>query len=261
MRDPDRHFCAMFLPPKVRACAFVLIAFNYELSRATVLPVSGSLTGPMAGLIRLQWWRDVIAEPARGIQARHDVAVAVAGLLRQERVAAEALLSLVDARETELYRVPDQAAWRQMMLGGSGMVQRMVAGLLGEADEAVLATVARSGAAFAVGALLRHLPGVLRSGRMPLPVEVLRAVGLESDAEPGDLFGPGRLESVSSWLRQEGLALLPGRLESQSRTSRLAMLPGVLAARDLRRGTAVAGEVSRGIGDRLAVAIAGLRRR
>ncbi len=256
-RDPDRHLCAMFLPPEVRAAAFVLIAFNYELSRATVLPVSAPVTGPMAGLIRLQWWRDIIAAPDRATQARHDVATAVAALLRDGRVAAESLLTVVDARETELCRVPDWAAWRQMMLDGPGMMQRMVAQMLGEDDGPALDAVAQAGAAFAAGGLLRHLPEVLRSGRMPLPQEMLTAVGLDPDAEPSALSEGDRPEHVTTRLRQEGQSLLPVRGAVRSRSARLAMLPGVLAARDLRRGPVLPGAV-RGIGDRLAVAAAGL---
>ncbi|GBR03370.1 phytoene synthase [Acetobacter oeni LMG 21952] len=258
LRDPDRHLCAMFLPPAVRAHAFVLIAFNYELSRATALPVSSAVTGPMAGLIRLQWWRDVIEEPERGIQARHDVAIAVAALLTEGWVAADALLLMADAREAELCRVADRQAWRRMVLDSSGGMQRMIAGLLGEHDEAVLDVVAQAGAAFAVGALRRHLPEVLRSGRMPLPSEALVELGLRADGEAADLFEVGRLEQVSAWLRQEGTALLPVRRQIRSKGARLAMLPGVLAARDLRRGDVAMTETGRGIGDRLAVAAAGL---
>ncbi|MCH4092224.1 squalene/phytoene synthase family protein [Acetobacter sp.] len=253
--DPDRFFCAMLLPQTIRVAAFTLIALNCELSKALVLPVSGTVTGPMAGLIRLQWWRDVVESPEQGRQSRHEIAVALAGLLEGGIVRKAPLLTLIDAREAELCRFPDWTAWRSAMLDGAGMMQRMVGELLGIADETILTAVTRTGAAFGTGILVRYLPQVLLSGRMPLPEEVFANVGLSVHADGEALLEGTRLETIVSLLRREGLAFLPDRQEI--RQARLAMLPAILARRDLARPPVATG-AARGVGDRLAVMAAGV---
>ncbi|NPC67965.1 phytoene synthase, partial [Komagataeibacter sp. AV436] len=45
--DPDRFFCALFLPAAARAAAMVLIAFNHECVRAVATPASWAVAGPM----------------------------------------------------------------------------------------------------------------------------------------------------------------------------------------------------------------------
>lgn len=256
--DPDRFFCAMFLPQAIRTAAFTLIALNCELSKALVLPVSGTVTGPMAGLIRLQWWRDVIESPEQGRQSRHEIAVALADLLESGVVRKAPLLTLIDAREAELCRLADWTAWRSAMLDGAGMMQRMVGELLGIEDETILAAVTRAGAAFGTGLLVRYLPQVLLSGRMPLPEEVFTDVGLSAHADSEDLLESARLSTIVSTLKREGLAFLPDRKEI--RRARLAMLPAILARRDLSRPPVATGAV-RGVGDRLAVMGVGVRGR
>ena len=68
--DPDRFLTAIFMPAKAREAFFSLIAFNHELARARE-----ATTNPVAALIRLQWWRDAVAEAAAGAPARrHEVA-------------------------------------------------------------------------------------------------------------------------------------------------------------------------------------------
>ncbi|AQS86472.1 MAG: squalene/phytoene synthase family protein [Acetobacter aceti] len=256
--DPDRFFCAMFLPQTVRAAAFTLIALNCELSKALVLPVSGTVTGPMAGLIRLQWWREVIENPEQGRQSRHEIALALAELLERGVVLKDNLLTLIDAREAELCRLPDWITWRSAMLDGAGMMQRMVAGLLGVEDDATLTCVTRAGAAFGTGLLLRYLPQVLLSGRMPLPEETFTDVGLSVHDDGEALLKSGALATIVDILKREGEAFLPDRQDI--RRAGLAMLPAVLARRDLARPPVTTG-TARGIGDRLAVMALGVRGR
>ena len=53
--DRDRYQTALFAPADRREALFALYAFNYEIAR-----VRESVTQPMLGQIRLQWWREVI---------------------------------------------------------------------------------------------------------------------------------------------------------------------------------------------------------
>ncbi|GEN60054.1 squalene/phytoene synthase family protein [Acetobacter nitrogenifigens] len=267
-RDPDRFLCAMFLPPAVRSVAFPVIAFNCEIVRALHQPVSSAFAGPMAGLIRLQWWRDIVQAPERRFQARHDVAMTLGELLEEGRIQPQPLLTMLEARENELYGLPDWEGWRQAMRDGSGQMQRIVGSLLGLKDTALLERIEEAGAAYAAGALLRHLPAVLAGGRPALPSEALVAAGLDPEDRAGlAKIEPEQLALLAASLRQEGTALLPSGRDaaprrnagSQRHALRLASLPATLAVRDLRREPVQMGQ-ERGLGDRLRVVVRGLLR-
>ncbi|OAG74996.1 Phytoene/squalene synthetase-like protein [Acetobacter malorum] len=227
--DPDRALCARFLPASVRADVEVLLAFHTELTRALAPARSAAIAGPMAGLIRLQWWRDVL-EGAR--TPDHELAPPLLSALERGVLCRETLLRILSAREAELNPQPDVRVWRKMMQDGAGGVQRAVGEALGVQDESILVRLEACGAAYGTGAMLRHWPRLQQSGRYLFP---------------GDEAG----------LRQEGEAFLAAcNVASLPPAGRLAVLPAVLAERDLARNSAQAGQ-PRGLGDRLAVMRAG----
>src|ERR1700726_180635 len=59
--DRDRFQTALFAPAADREALFALYAFNFEIAR-----VRESVTQPMLGQIRLQWWRENIAAAFEG---------------------------------------------------------------------------------------------------------------------------------------------------------------------------------------------------
>lgn len=227
--DPDRALCARFLPASVRPDVAVLLAFHTELTRALAPARSAAIAGPMAGLIRLQWWRDVL-EGAR--TPDHELAPPLLLALERGVFCRETLLRILAAREAELDPQPDVSVWRKMMLDGAGGLQRAVGEALGVRDEGVLARLEACGAAYGAGAMLRHWPSLQQSGRYLFP---------------GDEAG----------LREEGKAFLnASEAAALPPAARLSALPAVLAERDLKRSSAQAG-LPRGLGDRLAVMRAG----
>src|SRR5256885_12928157 len=64
--DRDRFQTVLFAPAARREALFALYAFNYEIAR-----VRESVTLPMLGQIRLQWWRENIAAAFQGGAIRH----------------------------------------------------------------------------------------------------------------------------------------------------------------------------------------------
>ena len=57
--DPDRFAAVMAAPVAARTRLWPLYAFNLEVARAPWVTKE-----PMIAEMRLQWWRDVVAEPA-----------------------------------------------------------------------------------------------------------------------------------------------------------------------------------------------------
>src|SRR6202051_3489994 len=75
--DRDRYQTALFAPADRQGALFALYAFNYEIAR-----VRESAPQPMLGLIRLQWWREVVAAAFAGMPPRqHEVAGPLAALI------------------------------------------------------------------------------------------------------------------------------------------------------------------------------------
>src|SRR5918997_2221302 len=80
--DPDRFLCALFAPAPRREALFALIAYNHELARARE-----AARNPLIALMRLQWWRETVADAAAGKPPRRHEAAAplhaaiVSGLL------------------------------------------------------------------------------------------------------------------------------------------------------------------------------------
>src|SRR5947209_17487808 len=80
--DHDRYQTVLFAPADRREALFALYAFNYEIAR-----VRESVTQPMLGQIRLQWWREVIEAAYGGATPRpHELAVPLAAVIRQSRL-------------------------------------------------------------------------------------------------------------------------------------------------------------------------------
>ena len=81
--DPDRFVATMAAPAPMRPALFAIFAFNVEVTRAPWLT-----SEPMIAEMRLQWWRDALAEIGAGSRVRHhEVAVALAQVLDREGAA------------------------------------------------------------------------------------------------------------------------------------------------------------------------------
>lgn len=223
--DADRLLCVRFLPASAQGGGLVLLAFHNELIRALAPARSATVAGPMAGLIRLQWWREVLEQTR---PPEHTLAPFVLGLIARGQVLQATLLRLVHSCESELTGARTPAVWDGMMRDGAGALQRAVGELLGVEDESILLRLEACGMAYGAGAMLRHWPALQQSGRFVCPL------GMEGLTQQG-----------RDWLKLLDWPGLP-------RALRLAALPAVLARRDLARGANQAGQ-PRGLGDRAAL--------
>src|SRR5947209_15299486 len=96
--DRDRYQTVLFAPAARREALFALYAFNYEIAR-----VRESVTQPMLGQIRLQWWRENIAAACEvGVVRHHPVAEALTAAIRDLRLSRDHFARLIDARESDL---------------------------------------------------------------------------------------------------------------------------------------------------------------
>lgn len=247
--DPDRFLTALFAPPEQRDALLALYAFNHELARAREVA-----SEPMLALIRLQWWREVVDGAAR----HHVVATPLCAAIDRGLLQRADLHALVEAREIEAEpEIASFADWRAYVLAGAGGVAVAAGRLLGAPEPEALRPL---GAAYGVAGSLRSVALLAARGRCLLPADLLAGQGTSvaaaiaaPDAPPVRAVLARLAEEGRTLLRQGAGAPVPGGTIA-------AALPAVLARRDLARWPRLA-PARRGIGDRLAVTVAGLRRR
>lgn len=175
--DYDRYLAALFVPAERRAHMFALFAFNYEVAKT-----AETVTQPIMGQMRLQWWRDALDEIAAGHVRRHDVVEAMAETLAAHQLPRAVLDGLIDARENDLLEAPFET-WKEFDAyadATAGNVMRLAARIVG-VEDAVDAAAHHAGIAYALTGLLRALPFHARARRLMLPLEALRAAGISQE--------------------------------------------------------------------------------
>lgn len=96
--DRDRFLAALFAPEPARSDLLALLAFDHELARTPTVTRE-----PMLARIRLQWWREAVAEAAAsGMPRAQPIVESLSETVRRHRLAPERLDALIDAREEEI---------------------------------------------------------------------------------------------------------------------------------------------------------------
>jgi NADH dehydrogenase [ubiquinone] 1 alpha subcomplex assembly factor 6 len=233
-RQPERYLATLFAPAEAREALFALYAFDHETGKVRQL-----VSEPMAGLIRLQWWRDALAAaepPAHPVvEALHRML----GAFPSERARLE---DAIDARERELEGPPpaDLAALEQHLGATSGALTEAALAVLGATGQAALAAGGRIGIVVGLAELLRALPADLARGRALLPAAELARHGLDAAALAA-LPTPesaARLDPVIVGLAARGVAHLQDARAMRAEVPRAALpalLPGTLAGAYLER--------------------------
>jgi 15-cis-phytoene synthase len=243
--DPDRFLTALFAPPDRRDALLVLYALNHELARAREVA-----SEPPLALIRLQWWREVI----EGEYKRHEVATPLIAAMQSGALQPARLLPLIEARETEVYGDFEKTAdWRAWLLAGAGGLAVAAAAALG-APEPEAARL--FGAAYGAAGVLRATGVLAARGTCLLPHEALGRHGLSPEAFMDNPAVPAARAALSDLIAEAKALLSQARPGGIGRPAVAAILPAILARRDLGRWPRVVSP--RGLGDRLAVTLAGM---
>lgn len=96
--DRDRFLAALFAPEPQRRGLLALLAFDHELARTRSVTRE-----PMLARIRLEWWREAVAEAAgEGKPRAQPIVEALSETVRRHRLAERDFGRLIDAREEEI---------------------------------------------------------------------------------------------------------------------------------------------------------------
>ncbi len=216
--DRDRYVQVLLARSADRPALLALFLFNLELAR-----IPDAVREPMAGLIRLQWWRDALAD-TRGA-ARHPVLAFVQTTDLAARLEPSVLEELVTARERELDATPltRLADLEAYAAATAGALNAAAARLIGASDR-VIGQAADAGTAYGLLGILRALPFVLRR---------------PSGAFAGGTDAPGPLpEALRPLVREAGeraAARLAAAGQLRGRSAAPVLVQGLLARQDLAR--------------------------
>jgi phytoene synthase len=220
--DPERWRTTLFASGAGRARLVAIYAFNLEIAR-----VRETVSEPMLGQIRLQWWREAFDEIESGKSPRkHPIVEALAATKSDVPPLREA----IDARERDLDDAPfaDLAEMERYARGVGGTISRAAFGARHPAAEGI-------GAAYTLAGLLRALPFFARQRRTPLPADLMRNAGLEADAIHENKAGASLREVIEPVARRAEALLDEARRHDVPKTLFAAALPATVAALALRR--------------------------
>jgi phytoene synthase len=99
--DKDRFLATLFARAEQRGPLFALYAFNLEIAG-----VRDRVREPMAGEIRLQWWRDVLSGERSGEAGANPVAAALLETVRRFDLPEAPFADLIEAHAFDLYDDP-----------------------------------------------------------------------------------------------------------------------------------------------------------
>lgn len=169
--DHDRFMTALFAPKNRRDALFALYAFNLEVAR-----IRETVSEPILGQVRLQWWREAIEGVYRGAPPQHQVAEALYEAVATYGLSRSHFDRLLDARAFDLGNEPhaDVPALLDYADGTSGSLTVLALEALdpGEAEGprwAARVTGHMVGIAWATTGLIRAIPFHARQGRIYLP--------------------------------------------------------------------------------------------
>ena len=189
--DRDRWLAGLFAPAPARKHLYALTAYSYEVSRLREI-----MREPLAGEMRLQWWREAIGGERTGEAQANPVAAALIDTIERFGLPRQAFDDLAAARIFDLY--DDPPATMRDLEGYCGetcsaLFQLGAIILCAGRDPATGAAAAsgHAGIAYAVVGQLRALPLTSARGQAFIPAELLAAHGIGRDDIAARRDSPG----------------------------------------------------------------------
>src|SRR6202047_3466328 len=231
--DRDPYQTVLVAPAARREALFALYAFNYEIAR-----VRESVTEPMLGQIRLQWWRENIAAAFEGGPvSHHPVVEALTGSIRELPMTRDHFDRLISARETDLDDRPPASlqTLEDYAEATSARLIYLALEVLGVHNSAAGEAAHDVGIAYALAGLLRAMAVHARAVRRLVPSDIVERAGL-SEQDYRALRSTPALRAAAAELAAAALRRLEAaRVQPVQPPALPALLPAVIARRFLTR--------------------------
>ena len=233
--DNDRFLTALFAPAEMRPALYALYAFNIEIAK-----VAETVSEPLIGRIRLQWWRDALAAIFDDRPApRHAVAESLADAIGARELSRDRFMRLIDGRERDLD--PDPPATLDDLIDYADATSAALVGLAldaaGGADDATRAAGRQVGIGYALAGIARSVAFMARGRRCLLPMSILKDEGIDVEDVLQGRARPAtaRVIAVVAAESRRRLAEARASVRRPSRAVLAALLPATLADGHLER--------------------------
>ena len=228
--EPDRYLAATLAPSSQKMALAAIAAFSAELQR-----IPATVSQPMLGDIRLQWWRETIQGDAKGLSG-HPVADALVEAQRRHSIDRDLLMQMIDAREFDLSGGLPQddramSAYFEAIEGSAFRASLKVFEVDATSADALAAS---AGLAYGIARATCRLPMLVHNGGVPLPADRLRRAGIDPATlaeQPPARQTSIAVQQVAEELKVqalEELAAVRFKARKLSRLQRTALLPLVM---------------------------------
>lgn len=232
--DHDRWLCSLFAPETPRHDLWALLAFNAEIARTREVARE-----PLLGQIRLQWWREAIAEAYDGRVRAHQVMAPLADAILRRAPPRERFETLLDGRLRDLDDLPfaSLAALEAYAGATSGTLSLLMLDLLGVDDEPARTAAGAIGTAWALVGLARATPHLAARRRLMLPQDLLDTAGVNPESLFTGRPDDGLVEVLRAVVDRATALLAEARRHRRAVPPQAlpALLPATLLARRIAR--------------------------
>jgi 15-cis-phytoene synthase len=175
-RDRDRYWSALFAPSGKRPGLLALYALHAELDR-----ILDATNEPMAGQIRLQWWRDAIDNAAPGVKTGNPLADALLSAIAEHDLPKDPLIAMVDARVPVMFGDPptDDRALKATLRATEGAVFELACDILGDRSQVAREASRQAGVAYGLTDMLIKLPFGAARHKLLLPSAYAASRGVD----------------------------------------------------------------------------------
>ncbi|MCB2108689.1 MAG: squalene/phytoene synthase family protein [Rhodobacteraceae bacterium] len=182
--DRDRYLTALFAPRPVRSDLLALYAFNAEIAR-----IRGTVSEPIIGRMRLQWWRDIIAAIYDGgtVPQGNPIVSSLAACVARRRLSRTHFESLLSVRERDFADeelqnlIRDSQELETYASGTSGGLQILAAEVLGANSPPEITAANHVGIAWAMTGLARAVLFHAAEQRIFITADRLAEAGITAD--------------------------------------------------------------------------------
>ena len=232
--DFPRYAATLFLDADVRRALLALYAFNAEISR-----VRDSVSQPIAGEVRMQWWTDMLAGHGHGGVEGNPVASELLQVIRNFGLPVEPLSRLIEEHQFDLYNdpMPTLAALEGYATDTSSALFVLAARVAGRPSAEAEHLACHAGLAQTFAQVIAGLPHDASRRQLFVPLQLLKAQG--SDME--EVFAGKETPRVRAALdrligeAQNHLRTAFSLLGEVPQSTRPVFLPLALVRRDLER--------------------------
>lgn len=180
-QDYDRFMACLFAPKDKLDAQFAMILLFLETQRIRDL-----VSEPHLGLIRLQWWRDLIdaIKEGRNPEGENGTHLELREILEKEDLPYDRFDTYFNARSFDMQdQMPDDlSALIGNLSASTGEISKIRLGFLGCHDDISLEGVTHMAVAEGLAHIIRTLPHQARTGRLKIPRTMEKSFDLDRKA-------------------------------------------------------------------------------